>query len=301
MLKNLRMAISSIKVDDRIRSLIFLFFIFIFIVIIATILYDILPLTIAYSLWGQDSFYAGLVTNMHSSAIDFLFFSIVLYIIMTKHEKHGKIKQYQENIDDTRFWMSEEAAFKNYANIRRLQELGINSIDISKCTLSYTKSKNLNFSNSKIMGAILDFANFEGSKFSQTSFRGAFAISTSFNNVKIIECSMDYIKLKNGKMRSSYLDDVSFEKAELDDTDFHSTVFTNCNFKNSSLQGCNMERTDLRKSRELTIEQLLSCKSLKYARLDEELEIEIRAIRPELLGKAPQKPAHLRKALPPSR
>lgn len=277
--------ISKIKDDGRVKTLAWIFIIFSLIVVAATILYENLPLFVKYSLWGQDSFYAGLITNMYNSAIDFFVFSIGLYIVMIKHEEQGKIKQYRENIDDTRFWFSEEAAFKNYANIRRLQELGIKSIDISKCALIKTKLKNLDFSKSMAMGAVLDLANFENSKFSETSFRGAFANETSFNKVSFKDSSMEYLKFKNGKMRSSHLDNVSFEKADLKDADFHATQFKNCNFRSASLQGCNMERADLRQSVELTVQQLLTCKSLKYARLDADLEEEIRARRPDLLGK----------------
>jgi len=276
--------------DGRVISLFRVFIVFLIAIIIATILYERLPIYVKYSLWGQDSFYAGLVTNMHSSAIDFLVFSIGLYFVMTKHERLGLIRKYKENIDDTRFWFSAEASFKNYANIRRLQDLKIYSIDISKCALIKTKPKKLNLSNSQAMGAVLNGSNFEGSIFSNTSFRGAFAIGANFNNVSIENCPMRYFKFNKGKMRAGNLDGVDFFKAELDDSDFHSTRFKNCNFKEASLKGCNMERADLRQSIELTVEQLLACKSLKYARLDASLEDEIRARKPELLGRERRRP-----------
>lgn len=270
--------------DARVKTLIYLFALFLIIIATSTILYEKLPLLFEFSLWGQDSFYAGIVTNMHSSAIDFLFFSIGLYVVMIKHEKQEKIKKYKENIDDTRFLFSEEAAFKNYANIRRLQELGIKSIDLSKCTLAKTKPKNLDLSKSMAMGALLDLTNFSASKFIETNFRGASANSATFNKVHIHNCCMRYLKFKNGRMMASALEDVDFFKAELEDANFHATRFKNCSFKNASLNGCNMERADLRQCFDLTVEQLVTCKSLKYAKLDANLESAVRAIRPDLLG-----------------
>jgi hypothetical protein len=285
MFKKIREIHSFIQQDSRIKPLIWLFFIFSFFVIVATFLYAKIPLLINYSLWGEENFYFGLITNMHSSAIDFLVFSIGIYFVMLNHDKRVKIKQFHENIDDTRFWFSEEAAFRNFANIRRLQELGIKSIDFSKCSLVKTKLKELEFINSKAMGAVLDSANFEKSKFIKTSFRGAFARETSFYNTHIEDCCMDYLKLQNGTMKSSHIENVSFKRAELDGADFHSTQFKNCSFKEASLKECNMERADLRNCMELTIEQLLTCKSLKYTRLDSHLEKQIFEKNPNLLGR----------------
>lgn len=275
--------ILSVREDGRVGTLSWLFVIFLLIVVVATFLYEKLPLFLKFSLWGQDSFYAGIITNMHSSAIDFLFFSIGLYVVMIKHENQAKIKRYKENIDDTRFLFTHEAAFKNYANIRRLQELGIKSIDFSKCTLITTKPKALDLSNAMAMGAILDSANFSKSKFFATSFRGASAKGATFNDTNIVDCSMKYLKFEDGKMRASMLENVDFSRSELVNADFRATRFKNCCFKDASLHGCNMERADLRQSLDLTIGQLLTCKSLKYAKLDAHLESQVLQIQPNLL------------------
>ncbi len=274
----------SIFSDSRFLPLFLLFIAFLLLSIFSTILYEKIPLIFSYSLWGEESFYSGIIVNMYSSAIDFFFFSIGLYFLMVNYEKREQIKKYRNNIDDTRFWFSAEAAFKNYANIRRLQELGVNSIDFSKCYLENTKPKGLKLNNSSAMGAILNSCNFEDSCFFETSFRGAFAKKASFYKTKIIKCEMSYLKFNDGNMKSSYLEDVTLIKAELDGANFHSARFNRCNFKNASIADCNMERADLRGAINLTVAQLLKCKSLKYAKIDESLEKEIRQINPKLFA-----------------
>lgn len=95
---------------------------------------------------------------------------------------------------------------------------------------------------------------------------------------------MSYLKFNDGNMKSSYLEDVTLIKAELDGANFHSARFNRCNFKNASIADCNMERADLRGAINLTVAQLLKCKSLKYAKIDESLEKEIRQINPKLFA-----------------
>lgn len=279
--------IGMIKEDDRVGALLKIFFFFLLTVVLATVLYEEMPLLIKYSVLGQDSFYAGLITNMYNSAIDFLVFSIVLFVLMSKKEKRDQIKLYKENIDDSRFWFSDAAAFKNHANIRRLQELGVTSIDISKCTLASTKPKKIKLINSRAMGACLDHSNFDKSVFIDTNFQGATAKFGSFNEIDVQTCNFKYFKLVDAQMKSSRVADTNFTKAQLDRTTFYATVFKNCNFEGASLDGCTFERADMRGAIGLTAEQLLKCASIKYAKIDEDLADEIFEASPNFIKRRP--------------
>ena len=98
-------------------------------------------------------------------------FSIILYIFLGRHDRNDKIQLYTDNIDDCRFWYSEEAAFKNAGNIRRLQELGIKTFELSKSSLLNTKLKNLEFVDTQLMGECLNGINFDKSRFSNSDFQ----------------------------------------------------------------------------------------------------------------------------------
>ncbi|HCI12852.1 MAG: hypothetical protein A2063_09645 [Gallionellales bacterium GWA2_60_142] len=200
--------------DKRVATLLKLFVGFLVILIIVTIGYNELPIFVHYSLWGQDSFYAGFITNMYNSALDFLVFSIILYVYLGRHETNDKIQLYKDNIDDCRFWYSEEAAFKNAGNVRRLQELGIKSFDLSKSTLLNTKLKQMEVIDALLMGACLNGTNFDKSHFSQSNFQGAAAKKASFNQARFTNCNFKYIDLSESQLISCQFANCDFTKSQ---------------------------------------------------------------------------------------
>jgi uncharacterized protein YjbI with pentapeptide repeats len=270
---------------DRINLFWKVFGILVAIVIAATVAYQELPLMVSYSLWGQDSFYAGLITNMYNSVIDFFIFSIVLLALLNGYERRDKIQLYKDNIDDCRFWYSEEAAFKNAGNVRRLQVLNILSVDLSKTSLINTKLKRIKLKDTPLMGSDLTASSFDESTFDQCNFRGAQALKASFNNVRINRCNFKYLKFQEAQMVSSEIVDSEFDKANLTNARFRATIFKNCTFFDAILDGCDFERADLRGARGLTVAQLLTCANIKYAKLDSQLKTKIDAVNPKLLNK----------------
>jgi uncharacterized protein YjbI with pentapeptide repeats len=271
--------------DNRIKTLIKLFLIYLVVLVIFTVGYNELPIFIHYSILEQDSFYSGFITNMYNSALDFLVFSIVLFIYLGRHERNDKVQLYQDNIDDCRFWYSDEAAFKNAGNIRRLQLLDVKTFDLSKSSLLNTKLKEAEFIDTKFMGACLDGANFEKSIFRNSDFKGVSAKNSFFNSAKFFDCNLKYIDLYESQLKSCEFKNCDFTKAKLEKVIFRASVFDNCEFGGADLSGCIFERADLRLAKGLSTNQLLMCENIKYARLDQVLVSEINAINPKLLNK----------------
>lgn len=271
--------------DKRVRTLLKLFGCCVFVLILATIGYKELPILVDYSLLGDDSFYSGLITNMYASVIDFFMFSIVLFIFFGRHEKEDKIQGYKDNIDDCRHWFSEEAAFKNAGNIRRLKALGVKSLDLSKTTLINTKLKGIELKDSLLMGACLDGSNFDKSKIETTDFNGVSANRSSFNTIKMQSCNLKYFVFQDAQMMNSVVTDSDFTKGNLAKSTFRATTFKGCCFERAILDGCIFERADLRNVVGLTSAQLLTCANIMYAKLDPALSSEIDAINPKLLRK----------------
>lgn len=234
--------------------------------------YKEMPILIKYSLLGEDSFYSGLITNLFSSAVDFLVFSFVLYFLLAKHDRTEKVRLYKDNIDDSRFLFSDEAAFRNAANVKRLQVLGENSLDLSKCNLKNTKIKEIKLVDSKLMGACLDDTNFEKSIFLNVNFKGASAKNALMNNIIVKKGNFKNFDFSSSQMIGAKIIDTDFSKSNLGSANFKATIFLNCNFLDASMNDCNMERADLRGAINLTVNQLLQCKSIKYAYLEKNLE-----------------------------
>lgn len=271
--------------DKRIATLLKLFSVYVVALIIITVAYNELPILVHYSLWGQDSFYAGFITNIYNSVLDFLVFSIILFVFLGRHEKTDKIQLYRNNIDDCRFWYSDEAAFKNAGNIRRLQNLGISSLDLSKCTLQKIKLKKESFVDSRFMGACLNDTNFDGSIFSKSDLQGATANKASFNQVTLSGCNLKYFEFQESQMLSANLSKCDFTKSKLCKSTFHATKLKDCTLEGADLTDCVFERADLRGAKGLTTSQLLKCKSIMYAKVDSVLADEVNMINPKLLKK----------------
>lgn len=271
-------------IDQKVKSLSKVFIAYLAVLILVTFIYGKIPILFNYSLLGEESFYSGFITNMYNSALDFFVFSIILFIVLGKHEKNDKVRRYTDAIADYRFLFSEEAAFKNAGNIRRLQELAIKKFDLSKSTLEKTKLKVITFKNSKFMGAWLNKANLDGSTFEYCNFQGAIANDVSLNNTKMQNCNFKYLEANNGQVASSEIHDCDFIKARLKNSIFRATIFKRCNFDGADLTNCSFERADLRDSINLTALQLMKCSNIKYAKVNPELENEIYEIDPEAIN-----------------
>lgn len=278
--------------DKRIKSLLILFLIYFIILIAATIGYNEFPIYIKYSVLGEDSFYLGFITNMYNSVLDFAMFSIVLFILLRRHDEDDKIQKYKDNIEDCRYWYAEEAAFRNVGNIRRLQELGIQELNLSKTTLLNTKLKNITFVNTLLMGSCLDGTNFEKSIFKKCNFQGASAKKSSFNNAQFQDCNFRYIDFSESQLKSCKFVNCDFTKTKLSKVVFSASSFKNCQFSAAALENSVFDRADLRGAKELTLNQLLSCNSIEYALLDTLLAEELSKTHPLLLK---------RKTIPPDK
>jgi uncharacterized protein YjbI with pentapeptide repeats len=268
--------------DKRIFSLLKLLIGLLIALALIVYIYDKYVSTIKYSIFGESSFYTGLITNMFNSVIDFFIFTIILFIILGKHEKKDKIQLYKENIDDCRFWYSDEAAFKIAGNIRRLQELGITTYDLSKVSLSKTKLKETIFKSSRFMGSTLISTNLDNSTFDKCNFQGAFLNESSLNITVSKNCVYRYLRFNNAQMKSSKVSNSDFTNSMLCNSNFYATIFTDCIFEKADLTECNFERADVRKVKGLEVKQLLRCKSLKYTKMDEDLKKQLVSQKPEL-------------------
>jgi uncharacterized protein YjbI with pentapeptide repeats len=256
--------------EKKIETIIKVFLVYLAIVIILTIA-DAKFSSDQTMLFSKPGFLLGFLTNMYNSVIEFIVFTIIILIINQRQERNDKIELFKNNIDDCRFWFSEEAAFRNAGNIKRLHGLLIKRFDLSKCMLSKVKLKEKEFNESLFMGAVIENANFEKSIFEKCDFNGAIMNGVNLSKTNIEKCNMKYVKLKNAKINSAMIVGTNFSKAIFYNSNFDYSIIRNCDFSSADLTGCSFERADLRWSNNLTIDQLLSCANIKYTKLDKDL------------------------------
>lgn len=69
----------------------------------------------------------------HSLLFDIILFGIILSFYDDYIRKQQDIKRYYEEIDDYRFWISEEAVIRMMGCIRRLNYANIYDINLKDC------------------------------------------------------------------------------------------------------------------------------------------------------------------------
>ncbi len=250
----------------------------------ATLLFNIIPILFRYSLYGQESFWEGVLVNLHNTWLDFLILGIFLNYFFKRLEERRKIQQYYENIDDFRFWYKEEATSKLVANIRRLNEKGLYKIDLSKCYLKGAYLKETKLIESEFMGSNLEQANLRNATLDGSNFKGVNLRSAELNGANIV----------NGKLRNIHCYQTNFQGVNFSNSDFKNAElvnsnFKNANFKNSDFEGAIFdnscfEQANLIGAVNINIQNISRCLSLKNSKLDQSIKDQIKLINPSVFA-----------------
>jgi len=229
-------------------------------------------------------FIKEVLAEAHGMIFDIAIIGMLIYWLNMKGEMRRQVRSYKDEIDDFRLWESEEAAFRTAGNIKRLNRHKIYNLELVNCYLAKT-----NLNEVKLMGANLNYANLINSKMQEANLQSARLNQTKFENCNI----------NKGNFRNAYANGAIFKDTNLIKSDFENAFLIKANFNNAflmeaNLQGAylsgadftdaNLYKTDLRKTKGLTIEQLMKAKTLYLAKFDEELERMIEVNYPELTG-----------------
>lgn len=253
---------------------------YIVITIILTKLYNNCPLIIKTGLLGEKSFYAGFITNMYNSCLDFLIFTIVLSLILNQYDNKKKIREKIQEIDNCRFWEEPQAAYRIRALVVNLQAVGIREFDLSKCYLKKILIKKLNLIDSKFMGANLCESNIEAGKFENCCFNGAVMKNMIARDTSFVNCEMKYICFEGSNLRNIYIENANLKKADFSKADLRCARFVNCNLEDVEFVDCNLERTIFKHCQNINIKKLVDAK-LKYTHVDTGIHLAIKNEYPE--------------------
>ncbi len=234
---------------------------------------------------GQfDEMYLNVLAEAHGMIFDILVIGILLFWLREQGDRKQRIHQYIDEIDDFRMWESEEAAFRNVGNIKRLNRHGITKIDLvgtylTKTNLSKVNLAEANLNTANVSNSVLIDANLEQARLNQTNFENA--------------------NLNQGNLRKTYASGANFKDAFLIKADFEGAFLIKTNFNNSYLmeanlrdsalaeanfENANLYKADLRGAEGLTLEQLGKAKSLYLAKFDEDIYAVLQENIPDLIG-----------------
>ncbi len=244
----------------------------------------ILGLSMPYYLKDFDNIYMNVLAEAHGMLFDILIIGILLFWLRQVGEEKQRISQFIDEIDDFRMWESEEAAFRNVGNIKRLNRHGVYNIDLVGCYLKKTNLSGVNLENSNLNTAnlsngILIEANLQGTRMNQTNFENAnlnhanlshsFASGSNFKDAFMIKANLSHAFLIKADFKNGFLMEANLSHCSLSETNF---------------ENANLYKADFRGATGLTIEQLSKAKSLYLASFDPELKAELKEQIPNLIG-----------------
>ncbi|KLU58233.1 hypothetical protein EL84_00225 [Paenibacillus sp. VT-400] len=255
---------------------------FLFVTIILTLLYDYVPIMVHKSIYQESSFWEGFLVNLHNSVFDFLILGVILYYFTNRINEKQKVQEYHENIDDVRFWFTEEATSKIVANINRLNQRGKTKINLSKCYLKGAYLKEARLNNSKLMGAVLQGANLRSAQLDGSDFNGAKLEKANFRGASLIEANMKYIFCEETTFTGSNLTDSNLRQARLINSDFKSVIFKGADFKGAEFNGSSFVKANFMGAKNIDINCIMKAKTLVSSKFDPHIKVEIEKFKPEL-------------------
>ena len=251
--------------------------------VLAMVTLLVVGLSLPYYMEDPAMFAAQILAEAHGMIFDILIIGILLFWLNQRGEVRQRIRIYQDEIDDFRQLVSEEASFRTVGNIKRLNRHQITQINLvnsslPKTNLNYVnlKGSNMNSTNlsnsslieSNLEGTRLNQANFENSNLNQANMRSSYASGANFKDAFLIKA----------QLQNALLIKANFANAYLMEADLQNSYLMGADFENASLY-----KADLRGAKGLTAEQLMKAKTLYLAKLDDDLRIQIRDLVPELV------------------
>jgi uncharacterized protein YjbI with pentapeptide repeats len=235
----------------------------------------------------NKEFIRDVLVEAHGTLFDILIIGTFIFALHTlvesRREKKRNIKRWQEEIDDFRGWNSEEAKFRIVGNIKRLNKNGITKIDIINCYLKNAFLKGVSLQGasiwkSNLKNANLNFADLQGADLTGINLQNAHLKDANLQGALAFFSKDLYPFIKEANFQGA-----DFEEANLENVKFIRANLYRANFNRAKLKGANLIEVNLQEAANLTIKQLSKVKTLYRAKLDPELEKQVKEKYPHLL------------------
>ena len=238
----------------------------------------VLGLSLPFYLRDFEQFWIQILVEAHGMLFDIAVIGILLFWLNKNGETRQRIRTFKDEIDDFRLWESEEAAFRTVGNIKRLNRHGICEINLVKCYLVRT---NLNYTN--LSSSNMNSANFSNSTLIEVNFSNTRLNQTNFENSNLNQANLNGAYASGANLKDAFLIKAQFENAFLIKANLNNAYLMEANLRGAYLMGADLEnanlyKADLTGAKGLTVEQLLSAKTLYLAKLDPALQLELDSV-----------------------
>jgi hypothetical protein len=173
-----------------------------------------LALIIIFDVLDPDFKIHDILVEFHGLLFDLLILGILLTIYESITFRLETIKRYQEELNDYKFWKTEEAMYRTRGLIKRLVDLKVKELDLSHCYLAtdkslsqYTEMQKWQFSGTNLYESFFMLANMSNCNFYISNLE-----ESSFVNVNLTDCKFGGANLINAKFEKC-----DFRNAKFDD------------------------------------------------------------------------------------
>ena len=115
----------------------------------------------------NGNFLESVRVEAHGMIFDLWIIGVFILFLNEIERKRNENQKYKDEIDDFRYWESEEAGYRIVGNIKRLNRNNITNIDLNRCFLYLAKLRKVN-----LKGANLQEANLVGSDIKEVNLKG---------------------------------------------------------------------------------------------------------------------------------
>lgn len=250
------------------------------IIILALLSIVVFGLSAYYYRNKPDEYIESVLNEAHGMIFDLGIIGILLFWLNKKGEKRVNIKRCEDDIDDIRFWKSEEATYKLKGYIKRLINNGIHKIELYNCYL-----KNINLNHARLAFSNLNYADLTDASLVKTNFQNARMNQTVFRRASLNTTHFEYAMLTGAIFEEAKGVKTNFHKAKLIKANFRNAFFIEANFTHADLSSVDFENAslytpDFRHAIGINPELFSTVKILSSPKFDEPVESQMRELYP---------------------
>jgi len=123
--------------------------------------------------YRSNTFLEGILIEVHGMLFDLWIIGVLILFFHEMERRFSENQKYKDEIDDFRYWESEEAKYRIIGDIKRLNRNNVTRIDLSGCYLKKANLVMVNFRGARLLGANLEGANLSGINLSEVNLNGA--------------------------------------------------------------------------------------------------------------------------------
>ncbi|CAM2005139.1 pentapeptide repeat-containing protein [Acanthopleuribacter pedis] len=251
---------------------------------------------------------------LNNTFMNILIFGILLTWLEKKRRRRHINRGYLEQLEDFRFWRSEEGVWRKVGILRRLRNLEAQLPDLSGIEMENAMMESWDLTDLRLNHANFTNAFLWQSDVSRTSFERGIMERVYLENVTMDGTNFDKVYMVMADLREACgkkaqfmctnlemsifngarLEDCSFEGANLEKATFEGAVLKDCMFYHAHLVDCNFKDADLQGA-DFRQTDLSGCSNLSYAQLEQamidettKLPLELHAEQEDLLKKMKQ-------------